>query len=194
MFRYLLDKFFRKEKKNIPNDFKNSQGILIRPDGSWVVVDNEKPSPIKHHPYAPSRPHIIHTGPPIPGKDINWYKQPEKDPHTDILDFPPEYFPYRRDLHTKLEQCIEKDIIVSCVHKQTENKVYILSVELPCSQDQNENMKRFKLFIRAMEDQYKFKTIQQERLNSSTCNDQQYLVVFEYDPKLFIMKKIKQGE
>lgn len=194
MIRYFLDKLFGRAKKKIPTDFKKSQGILIRPDGSWVVVGDQKDNTPKPHPYAPPKPTVISTKPPIPGKDFNWYKKQESEAQLDVLDMPPDYFPFGTDLHTKLEQCIEKDIILSCVHKQTENKVYILSIELPCSPDQTENMKRFKMFIRAMEDKYKFKTVQQERINSSTCNDQQYLVVFEYDPKLFILKKITQED
>ena len=181
--RYLLEKFGSRKDKG-PINFKNSQGILIRPDGSWVVSNGQQN---QVSPYAP--PKIIANIPPPP--KARWW---EDNPSITKLSFPPDYFPQAQELFSKLEQCIELDIIESCAHTQTENNVYILSIELPCQKDHAENMRKFKMFIKAMEEAYKFKTVQQERLNSVTSNKQHYLVVFEYDPKMHVLKKLKVDE
>jgi len=178
ILRYLFQKFFDRTEE--PVDFKNSQGILIRPDGSWVVADSKKKNDSS---YAP--PKIITNIPPPP--KAGWWKD---NPEITELPSPPEYFPQGPELFSKLEQCLHMDIIDSCVHTQTQNNVYILTIELPCQKDHAENMRRFKMFIRAMEEVYKFKTVQQERLNSVTSNEQHYLVVFEYDPKMHVLKKL----
>lgn len=185
LLRRLFGRF--RQQKNI--NLNNSQGILIRPDGSWVIAPakEEKPKPKSPvSPYAP--PTIIKSTSFIPGKDFNWLDSDTAQLQT--IDAPPDYFPHGSELYSKLEQCLDLDIITSCVHKETDSSVYILAIELPCSKDHSENMKKFKLFIRAMEELYKFKTVQQERINSKTCNQQHYLVVFEYDPKCFILKKL----
>ena len=192
MLGYFFKKFFAREKQITAEDLKKTQGILIRPDGSWVVVDNDNPTAPKPHPYSPPPKNTITAIPNIPGKDFNWYKKDPQDIQNSVLAFPPSYFPFANELHNKLEQCIDLDIINSCVHKETQNSVYLLTIELPCLSEHSENMKRFKTFIRAMEDKYNFKTIQQERINNSTCSESQYLVVFEYDPKLHILKKLKE--
>ena len=187
-------RIFRRAKK-IQADFKSCQGILIRPDGSWIVIDkNKENNEIKQHPYAPPTGYKQHTptglAHPTLGKAINWLAPANADHKLENLSAPPSYFPQSKELYSKLEQCLDLDIISSCVHKQSDQNTYILSIELPCLDAPQDNMKRFKIFIKTMEDLYKFKTIQQERINSSTCNEQYYLVVFEYDPKQFILKKL----
>ena len=184
ILRSLFGWFFGETKSDDPIDFKNSQGTLIRPDGSWIVAPKQqnvsKTVPLPPRPIAP---------PPILGKDFDWFSVDAG--RLDVIDFPPDYFPHAKELNSKLEQCLELDIITTCVHKQSQNSVYILAIELPCTSDQSVNMRKFKQFIRAMEDLYRFKTIQQERINSTTCSEQTYLVVFEYDPKVDILKKLK---
>lgn len=183
-----------KRHDNIPLDFKKSQGILIRPDGSWIVTSsnvNEPPKPAAS-PYAPPPipPKVVRASTIPAGKDYGWFDTDSSELNT--INFPPDYFPQASELYSKLEQCLELDIITSCIHKETKNNVYILAIELPCTKDHTENAKKFKLFVKAMEEMYKFKTIQQERINSRTCDDQYYLVVFEYDPKSFILKKLTE--
>jgi hypothetical protein len=179
ILRYLYERFFRTKSKE-PLDLNKSQGILIRPDGSWIVAPHNTPQ-VQHHPYAPQNPYGAGL-PPVLGKDLNWLSQDSN--RLDVLNFPPTYFPHAQELYSKLEQCLDRDIITSCVHKQTQNNIYILAIELPCGPDHCENMRRFKQFIKAMEEMYDFKVIQQERINSSVCNEQSYSVVFEYDPKM----------
>jgi hypothetical protein len=174
-------------KGNPPVDFRNSQGILIRPDGSWVVASKPQapPTATTNHPYAPPAPKVLAKP---PRRDFF-----DESLLTDLTS-PPDFFPQGAELFSKLEQCIQLDIISSCSHKQADGGVYILAIELPFSSNNTENMKRFKLFIKAMEEMYKFKVVQQERINSSTSTEQQYLVVFEYDPRLFILKKLNEDE
>lgn len=183
ILRFLFDWFFDRDDPDDGVDFKNSQGILIRPDGSWVIAPQQKPAQAQ----PPVRP-MINT-PPIIGKDMNWSTRNE--PRLDVIDFPPDYFPHAKELHSKLEQCLELDIISSCVHKQSQNSVYILAIELPCTTDHSQNMVKFKQFIRAMEELYRFKTVQQERIYSTVCDQKSYLVVFEYDPRQDIVKNLK---
>jgi hypothetical protein len=178
----LLKRFFRKEPSL---DLKEGQGIVLRPDGSWIVAPEKRPPPITS--FAP--PKIITQMPSIPR--ARWW---EDIPNATSLNSPPDYFPHGHELFSKLEQCLDMDIIDSCSHIQTENNVYLLRIELPCDKNSVENMRRFKMFIKAMEEVYHFKTIQQERLNSTTSCNQHYLVVFEYDPKRFILKKVKDTE
>lgn len=186
LLRSLLKRLFR-TKSNEPLDLDKSQGILIRPDGSWIVAPTNSQQ-IQHHPYSPQNPYGSGL-PPVIGKDLNWLNTDSS--RLDVLNFPPSYFPHARELYSKLEQCLDRDIITSCIHKQTQHNIYILAIELPCGPDHSENMRRFKHFIKAMEEMYKFKTVQQERINSSVCNEQTYSVVFEYDPKGDMLKKIK---
>ena len=190
LLRSLFRKIFYRTKLGGELDFKNSQGILIRPDGSWIIAAKDPPQKKpQSKPQPNSNPFAGIVSPtPVLGKDLNW--STEDEPLLDILNFPPDYFPHAKELYSKLEQCLELDIITSCCHKQTKNNIYILVIELPCSTDQTKNMKRFKQFIKAMEEMYEFKTIQQQRINSITCNDQSYMVVFEYDPKNDILKKL----
>lgn len=184
ILRSIFGWFFGGTESDEPVDFNKSQGILIRPDGSWIVAPKQnKPAQVA----PPVRP--IASPPPIIGKDLNWFSFDET--RLDVIDFPPDYFPHARELNSKLEQCLDLDIITSCTHKQSQNSVYILVIELPCESDASQNMRRFKQFIRAMEETYKFKTIQQERVTSRTCSGETYLVVFEYDPKGDILKKLK---
>lgn len=185
ILRSLFNALFGRTKSNGLLDSKNSQGILIKPDGSWTFASPQQS--VKPHPYAPPNPGV--GLPPILGKDLNWFST--DDIRLDVLTFPPSYFPHAQELYSKLEQCLDRDIITSCIHKQTQNEVYILVIELPCTTDHSDNMRRFKQFIKAMEEMYSFKTVQQQRINSSVCNEQTYSVVFEYDPKNHIMKKLK---
>lgn len=184
ILRSLFGWFFGETETDDPVDFKDSQGILIRPDGSWVVAPKQQPA--KSTQTTPVRPIV---GPPIIGKDIDWFSIDSS--RLDVIDFPPDYFPHAHELNSKLEQCLELDIISNCVHKQSQNNIYILTIELPCTSDHSVNMRKFKQFIKAMEELYKFKTIQQERINSRVSSDQTYLVVFEYDPKLDFLKDLK---
>lgn len=172
-------------KGSPPLDFRNAQGIIIRPDGSWIVANKPPPAPqpAQAHPHAANAPKVISA----PKPRRNFF---DEEVGLTTLNEPPEFFPQASELYSKLDQCVQLDIISSCSHKQAENGVYILAIELPCGPNNVENMKRFKLFIKAMEEMYRFKVVQQERINSSTCADQHYLVVFEYDPKLFILKKL----
>lgn len=186
ILRSIFKAIFGGTKSNVPLDLKNSQGILIRPDGSWIFAPQQQQQ-VKPHPYAP--PTAPGGLPPVIGKDIDWLSTDNS--RLDILNFPPSYFPHARELYSKLEQCIDRDIITTCVHKQTQNNVYILYVELPCTSDHSDNMRRFKQFIKAMEEMYRFKTVQQERINSSVCDEKTYVVVFEYDPKNDLLKKLK---
>lgn len=170
-------------------DFQNSPGIIIRPNGTWVVASKHNLSQMSQKPtqQVVKKPIAI-SAPPIIGKDLDWSTTEECT--LDVLTFPPDYFPHAKELHSKLDQCVDLDIITSYQHKQSQNNVYMLFVELPCTQDAAQNMKKFKQFIKAMEDLYRFKTIQQEKINSLTCSDQSYLVVFEYDPKDNFLKKL----
>jgi hypothetical protein len=66
ILRSLFNRLFG-TKSNEPLDINNSQGILIRPDGSWIVAPPQKQH-IQHHPYAPQNPCAGMA--PIPGKDM----------------------------------------------------------------------------------------------------------------------------
>jgi hypothetical protein len=191
LFRSLIKKFWSKTDEDSTN-FNTSQGILIKPDGTWSM----SPSANKKPPVNP--PNIIKMPPAqnfVPGKDYLYYDQ---DPIIEELAFPPDYFPHAKELYGKLEKCLELEVVSSCAHKQTRNNVYILRVELPCRDvpgicSHIDNMKRFKTFVKAMEETYKLTAIQQERINSTTCADKYYLVIFEYDPrKFYINSKMKK--
>lgn len=185
LLRSLINKFWNKQVDD-EIDFKGTQGILIKPDGTWTVA---KP-PTKTPPTNPPKIIKMPSAPP-PGKDYLYYSA---NSDLEDLSFPPDYFPYAKDLYDKLEQCVDMDIVSSCTHKQTHNSVYILSVQLPCGDNHTDSMKKFKMFIRAMEETYKLTAIQQERQNSSTCSDKYYLVIFEYDPRKFLITKLRDGE
>lgn len=183
LFRSLIQKFWNRASPE-KIDTKTCEGILIKPDGTWVIQKKPNQTP----PYNP--PNIIKM-PPIPGKDYNFY-----DTNTDLelLNFPPSYFPNGKELFTKLEACIDLDVISSCTHKQTQNNVYILSIEVPCGENQGESISRFNQFVKAMEKTYKLKPIQQERINSTTSSEKYFLVVFEYDPRQFTFQKLNGDE
>lgn len=183
LFRSLIRKFWNKQKDDL--DVSTTSGILIKPDGTWEVTK----SPKKAAP--PVNPPTIIRPPPamVPGKDYHYYDQ---SPRIETLAFPPDYFPYAKELHEKLEKCLELEIVSSCVHKQTNNNVYILSIEVPCSENQTETMKRFSAFVKAMKDMYQLNPVQQERINSVVSHQNYYLVVFEYDPKKFVFDKPKE--
>ena len=187
LFRSLINKFWNKQKsKDI--DFKGNHGILIKPDGTWSISNPAPKQPI----YNP--PNIIKrapAGPIIPGKDYMFY---DTNSDLEILAFPPDYFPHAKELYNKLEKCLELDVVSSCTHKQSSNSVYILCVELPCGDNHTDSMSRFKSFIRAMEQSYNLTTVQQERINSITCADKYYLVIFEYDPRKFFVTKLKDDK
>jgi len=182
LFRSLIRKFWSKREEV---DFNNSHGILIKPDGTWEVTKSpKKPAPT----FNP--PTIIRPGVPmIPGKDFHYYNQ---TPQVEVLSAPPEYFPHAKELSTKLDKCVELDIISSCTHKKTPNNTYILSIELPCTENHSDTMKRFTSFVKAMKDVYELEPIQQERINSVVSHQNYYLVVFEYDPKKYIFDKPKE--
>lgn len=185
LFRSLINKFWNK-KKSEDVDFKGSHGILIKPDGTWSIS-----TPPKAPAYNP--PKIIRQPqqPIVPGKDYLLY---DTDSSLEVLSFPPDYFPHAKELYGKLEKCIDMDVITSCIHKQTQNSVYILTVELPCGENHAENIRKFKAFVSAMESTYKLTAVQQERINSTTCADKFYLVVFEYDPRKFFIPKVKDDK
>lgn len=186
LFRTLINKFWNKQKSD-GIDFKGNHGILIKPDGTWSISQQ----PTKPPPHNP--PNIIKkpTNTFVPGKDYMFY---DTNTELEVLAFPPDYFPHAKELYNKLEKCMELDVVSSCIHKQTPNSVYILSVELPCEDNHTDSMRKFKTFIQAMEQSYKLTAIQQERINSMTCSEKYYLVIFEYDPRKFLITKIRDDK
>jgi hypothetical protein len=185
LLRSLIRKFWNGEDDE--EDVDASHGILIKPDGTWEVAKSPKPKKATINP-----PNIIRPSSFIPGKDFSYYDQPSSSQA--VLSFPPAFFPHANELNEKLEKCVELDIISSCVHKQTNNNVYILSIELPCGNNVTEAMNKFTAFVKAMKDVYDLNPIQQERINSVVSQQNYYLVVFEYDPKKYVFDKPKKDE
>lgn len=184
LFRSIINKFW--SKKHSPNKnftTNQTQNIIIKPNGTWVF--SQPPVPPINPP--------IHIPPPVsvvPGKDYLLYSEPD----VERIQFPPEFFPHAKELYDKLEKCLDLEVISSCVHKQTENRVYLLSVELPCGDSHSESMQKFKTFVRVMQETYKLKPIQQEHVRGGVCSQQHYLVVFEYDSRQFKVQVKEEPE
>lgn len=184
MFRKLFDfishiaDFFRDDtEKPI---FKRNTYLVIRPDGTWVVDHSRS--------QQPNAPNIIKK-PNTPPNTYYSYAPPMPASVWSVLDDvgevlePPDFFPHKEKLNQKLNQCLELNVIASCIHTKTKNGTYLLQIEVPCCDDYAASYNQFKVFVKAMENQYEFKTIQQERILSKISNDTSHLVVFEYDPR-----------
>lgn len=154
--------------------FKRNTHLIIRPDGSWVL---------DKQPTQPTTPKII-KAPPLPP---TYYNTPSSawsvwDEIGEVLE-PPDFFPHKTELTKKLKQCLDLNVVSSCVHTKTKNGTYLLQVEVPCTDDYSASFTQFKLFVKAMEKQYEFVAIQQDRVLSKVSNENSHLVVFEYDPR-----------
>lgn len=164
--------FFDKDRS--PN-IKRNLCIVLRPDGTWVLTDKTsliKPAATNEvppqQPYYPPRPRYL------------W----ETEDKSGELRGPPDFFPSGNELKTKIEQCMDKDVILSCTHSLTDDGTYQLRVELPCcSDDYSKSYTQLKLFVTAMEQTYGLKTIQQDRITSKTSSNKIHVVTFQYDPR-----------
>jgi len=159
-----------------------SRNMALGANGGWMdpAVKTPQPNPI-------SKPLVT----PLSSYDTPWWNS-DLENNSEILNSPPTYFPHGNQLNIKLEQCLDIGIISACIHKSTGGRIYHLDIELPCTKDISQDMGRFNLFIKAMEEQYSLALIQQERVVKDTCYGTYYRVVFEYDPnKLFLKTREK---
>jgi hypothetical protein len=63
-----------------------------------------------------------------------------------------------------------------------------LKIEIPAD-DVEKTAPQIKLFTKAMEDNYTFKTIQQEKVLSKVSDSRYFLVCFEFDPQNSLLNK-----
>lgn len=171
-FRGLLDfisHVFDFFKDDLDNSVSKDRMILLKSDGTWFII-NKKPN--------------SHVAPPpnVPLPSRSWCDYDNVDSPGELLN-PPDFFPKKDELYKKLEQGLELGVISSCAHIRTYNNIYTLKVEIPCTEDYGQSYQQFKSFVKAMETNYGFKTIQQDRVTSKTSDQKYHAVVFEYDPK-----------
>jgi len=161
--------FFKEDVDIISKD----RVIILRSDGTWIVSTNKAPkSSAAPTPNFPVFPRSWHTH--------------DQDDVGEILT-PPDFFPKKNNLQDKLNQCIDAGVISSCTHTRTENNIYLLQVEIPCSDNYEQSCSQFKVFVKAMETTYDFRSIQQERIISRISNQKIHRVIFEYDPRIKIL-------
>jgi len=161
--------FFKEDTDILPRD----KVIILRSDGTWIVSTKKAPKSC-----APSSPNL-------PVFPTSWYSH-DQDDVGEILT-PPDFFPKKNQLQDKLNQCIDAGVISSCTHTRTPNNIYILQVEIPCSDNYEQSCSQFKVFVKAMETTYEFRSIQQEKIISRTSNQKIHRVIFEYDPRIKIL-------
>ena len=158
-----------------------TRNMALGANGGWLSPTQTPPSVV------PQKPLVT----PLSSYDTNWWNR-DLENSSEVLDTPPTYFPHSKQLNIKLEQCLDIGLITSCVHKSTGGRLYHLDLELPCTKDIAQDMARFNLFIKAMEETYSLALVQQERVAKDTYYGTFYRVVFEYDPnKLFLKTRDK---
>lgn len=166
---HVIGFFKEKDTEILPKD----RVIVLRSDGTWVVSTNKVVKKTKI------------PAPNLPVFPTSWHIH-DQDEAGEILN-PPDFFPKKNELQDKLNQCMDAGVISSCTHTRTPNNIYILQVEIPCSDDYNQSCSQFRVFVKAMEVTYDFRSVQQERLISRISNQKIHRVIFEYDPKLKIL-------
>jgi hypothetical protein len=156
--------------------------LILKPDGSWEVSTANKI--IQAHSNDLLNSNLNKTPvkfPPPPSFSPYYRKQQQQDPIGEVLT-PPNFFPKKQELTEKLDKCLDMGLITSCVHIITEKNTYILKIEIPAD-DVEKTAPQIKLFTKAMEDNYTFKTIQQEKVLSKVSDSRYFLVCFEFDPQ-----------
>ena len=169
---HVLAFFTEDDTEILPKD----RVIILRSDGTWIVSANKAPKKL-----TSTSP----TSPNLPVFPTSWYSH-DQDEVGEILN-PPDFFPKKNELRDKLSQCIDAGVISSCTHTRTPNNIYILQVEIPCSDDYEQSCSQFRVFVKVMESTYDFKSVQQERLISRVSNQKIHRVTFEYDPRIKIL-------
>lgn len=164
--------FFKEKNTDI---ISKDRIIILRSDGTWIVSTNKAPKIIK----KPTPP------PNLPVFPTSWYSYNE-DEVGEVLN-PPDFFPKKEELQDKLTECMDAGVISSCTHTRTPNNIYILQVEIPCSENYEQSCSQLRVFVKAMESTYDFKSIQQERIISRVSTQKIHRVIFEYDPRIKIL-------
>ena len=174
--------------KSFPNErlLNKNNYLILKPDGSWEVSSAKKIIQSHSDEYFNKngfgRTPVKFPPPPPPTNYAPYFRKSRcEDVVGDVL-CPPDFFPKKQELISKLEKCLDMGLITSCTHTITEKNTYILKIEIP-AEDVEKTAPQIKLFAKAMEDNYTFKTIQQEKVLSKISDSKYFLVCFEFDPQ-----------
>lgn len=159
--------FFKKEDKEfLPRD----KIIVLRHDGTWTISD------------AKSKSQQSKPPPNIPVFPVSWCDYDFLPTEGETLT-PPDFFPKKAELKQNLDKCLDAGAISSCTHTIKRNNVYVLEIEVPCSENYDQSHTQFKSFIRVMESTYNFDVLQKECCTSKISSQKFHKVTFQYDPR-----------
>lgn len=193
---YFFGKIICKIKECLGIDRKSNERLLnknnylvLKPDGSWTVTSEKNviKQDFDNISYPQTRTPVR-----LPAPSFSpLYRKSNYDGSEDGIGevmSPPDFFPKKQELSTKLDKCLDMGLITSCTHIITEKNTYILKIEIP-SDNMEKTTSQIKLFTKAMEESYNFKTIQQERILSKISDSKYFLICFEYDPQSNLLNK-----